>query len=151
MAAIQPGTKAPSIRGISFKRAPLVVVFYKVTCEVCQLAAPAFQRFHELFPGRIFGVGQNPPPRLEEWTEEHKWGFPSVHDLSPWPASTAYGVEVTPTTFLIGPGDREILDTVESWDRLGINRIARRLAQLAGGEYVPISEMGDGLPEFRPG
>jgi len=151
MPVLQPGTKAPSIRGISFKRAPLVVVFYKVTCDVCELVASRFQRIEELYPGRVFGVGQNPPPRLDEWTESHDWTFPSVHDLSPWPASTAYGVEVTPTTFLIGPGDRLILDVVESWDRLGINRLAQKLAELAGAEYHPISEMGDGFPEFRPG
>ncbi len=151
MAPIQAGTPAPVIRGVSFKRAPLAVLFYKVNCPVCQMAAPTYSRFEDLYPGRIFGVGQDPEPKLKGFSEEWGLTFPSVHDLDPFPASTAYGVETVPTLVLIGAGDRKILDVVESWDRRSINRVSKRLAEMIGIEYQEISTHGDGLPPFRPG
>jgi len=40
---------------------------------------------------------------------------------------------------------------VESWDRDGYNRIAKRLAQATGSPAGAVSDPGDGLPSFRPG
>jgi peroxiredoxin len=150
MPPLRPGAKAPTIRGVSFAWRPALVWFYKVTCPVCQMSAPAISKFHQSYTERIFGVGQDPEPKLKEFSKSWGLDFPSVHDLDPYPASTAYGVETVPTLFLIHP-DRTIDDFVEGWDREGVNRISRRFAMLAGEEYAQISSDGDGLPAFRPG
>jgi thiol-disulfide isomerase/thioredoxin len=126
-----------------------VIVFYKVTCPVCQMAAPKIDRLAEIAPGRVVAVGQDPEDRLEAFREEFGIRVPTHPDTAPYPVSEAYGVEVVPTLFLVDRG--EIVDRVESWDRAGFNRIARSLAERAGAEYVPVSEEGDGLPDFRPG
>jgi hypothetical protein len=75
--------------------------------------------------------------------------LPRVPDLPPYEQSNAYGIEVVPTLFLVQ--DSMVLDTVESWDREGYNRVSQRLAELSGSAYVEISSAGDGLPPFRPG
>jgi peroxiredoxin len=129
---------------------PLAVFFYKYTCPVCQLSAPAVTKFEKAYPGLIFGVGQDPPPKLSEFAETFGLGFPSTHDLDPFPASTKYGIETVPTLFLIG-SRRTIEDVVVGWDRVGMNRLSRRMAEMAGKEYAEISIVGDGLPDFRPG
>lgn len=150
MEPLAPGSPAPSIPGVDFAAAPSVVFFYKVTCPVCQLAAPKAQRFEGAHPGRIVGVGQDPPDKLESFEREFGMSFPSVPDLPPYDLSNAYGIRVVPTTFLVDR-DATILRAVESWDREGLNDISSRLSELMDSAYAAISEPEDGLPSFRPG
>jgi len=147
---IRVGEAAPSVPGVDFSAGPTALLFYKVTCPVCQMAAPKAQTFERAYPGRILGVGQDPEPALTEIGREYGMGFPVVADLPPYESSNAYGIESVPTLFLIG-SDGSVLDAVESWDRDGFNRVSARLAELTGAAYASISEEGDGLPPFRPG
>jgi peroxiredoxin len=147
---LRPGSAAPSIPGLDFSAGPNVLFFYKVTCPVCQLAAPPVSRFERAYPSRIKGIGQDTSEKLVEFDRTYSLGFPSVEDLSPYRLSNAYGIRTVPTTFLVD-GEGSILDTVESWDRDGLNRVAKQLAALLGTDFASISEPGDGLPPFRPG
>jgi peroxiredoxin len=146
---LAPGSTAPSIPGVKLE-GPKALFFYKVTCPVCQMAAPAVDTFDRAYPGRILGIGQDPPAELAEFSKEYGMGFRVTPDEPPYPASNRYGVRVVPTTFLID-ADGSIVDVAESWDREGVNRISAQLAELIGADYVPISREGDGLPPFRPG
>jgi hypothetical protein len=121
-----------------------------VSCPVCHQSAPVAERFEQAYPGRISGVGQDPPERLRDFATE--WGvtFPSVPEQPPYPVSNAYGIRVVPTLFLVAP-DGEILETVESWDREGYNAVSRRLSDLIGATFEVVSTPGDALPPFRPG
>jgi thiol-disulfide isomerase/thioredoxin len=149
---VQPltsGATAPPVPGIDLSDGPGLLFFYKVTCPVCQMAAPKAQAFQDAYPGRVFGVGQDPEEKLVAFDAEYAMAFPRVPDLPPYEQSNAYGIEVVPTLFLVQ--DSMVLDTVESWDREGYNRVSQRLAELSGSAYVEISSAGDGLPPFRPG
>ena len=64
MQALDPGSSAPPIPGVDFDTGPLALFFYKVTCPVCQLAAPKVAEFQRAYPGRIVGVGQDPEGRV---------------------------------------------------------------------------------------
>ena len=147
---LRPGSAAPSIPGIDFSPGPNVLFFYKVTCPVCQLAAPPVSRFQRAYPGRIKGIGQDPSEKLAEFDRAYLMGFPSVADLPPYRVSNAYGIRTVPTTFLVD-AEGTILDTVESWDRDGLNRVSKQFAELLGTDFASISEPDDGLPPFRPG
>jgi thiol-disulfide isomerase/thioredoxin len=144
------GTRAPDVPGVDPGSGPSALVFYKVTCPVCQMAAPKLARLGRAYRGRVHGIGQDPEAKLMEFDSEFGFGIPAMPELPPYPVSNAYGVRVVPTVFLIGP-DGSISDVVESWDREGLNRLSGELAELAGAEFVPVSEWGDGLPPFRPG
>jgi peroxiredoxin len=148
MEPLPVGSSAPPVGGIDLTE-PRVLFFYKVTCPVCQLAAPVMERFEQAYPGRITGVGQDAEPKLRAFADSYEVTFPSVVDAPPYPASRAYGVRVVPTVFLIREG--EIRDVVESWDRDGFNRTARGLAEFTGAEPTILSSPDDGLPAFRPG
>jgi hypothetical protein len=113
------------------------------------MAAPKAQALEDAYPGRVFGVGQDEEEKLTAFDAEHAMAIPRVPDLPPYEHSNAYGIRVVPTVFLVQ--DSTVLDTVESWDRDGYNRISRRLAELTGSESVEISSAEDGLPPFRPG
>lgn len=147
---LEPGSAAPEVPGVDYALGPTVVYFYKVDCPVCQAAAPRVQAFELAYSGRIVGVGQDPEDALDRFGREFGMSFRRVADLPPYPVSSAFGVEVVPTTFLVSPEGR-VLEAVESWDRQGLNRVSERLAALLGAKAVPVSEPGDGLPDFRPG
>jgi thiol-disulfide isomerase/thioredoxin len=147
---IAVGEAAPLVPGLTFADGPVALIFYKVTCPVCQMAAPKVDAMARAYPGRVVGVGQDPPDELERFGREFGMGVPAVPDLPPYDASNAYGIESVPTLFVI---DRTgaVADAVVSWDRAGYNRASARLAELLGVDPATVSDSSDGLPPFRPG
>jgi peroxiredoxin len=150
LTALDPGTAAPPIPGVAMGEGPRALFFYKVTCPVCQMAAPKVQSFEEAYPGLITGVGQDPEAKLGAFAREHGMTFPQRSDEPPYSVSMAYGIRVVPTLFVVD-ADGIIVSSTESWDREGLNAGSRKLAELAGLPYRSISEPGDGLSPFRPG
>jgi thiol-disulfide isomerase/thioredoxin len=149
MLPLSEGSTAPAVPGLDLTDGPKAVFFYKVTCPVCQMAAPKAQGLLEAYPGRVVGVGQDPEEKLVAFDREYGMAIPWVPDVPPYDVSNAYGVRVVPTVFVVQ--DSTVIDTVESWDRDGYNRLSRRLAELTGSDHAEISNPGDGLPPFRPG
>jgi thiol-disulfide isomerase/thioredoxin len=149
MSPLQPGADAPAIPGADRAEGPRAVMFYKVTCPTCQMAAPIAERFHQDFPERFLGVGQDPREKLDQFAEELGTSFPSVSDETPYEASNAYAIRTVPTVVLLDDG--KVMDVVESWDRDGWNRLAAKMGGLTGTDPEALSWEGDGLPPFRPG
>jgi len=150
MAVIAVGDAAPLVPGGVVHEGPVALVFYKVTCPVCQMAAPKIDTMARSYPGRVVGVGQDPPDELERFGREFRMDIAAVADLPPYDVSNAYGIETVPTLFVID-GARVVADAVVSWDRAGYNRASTRLAELLGVEPATVSDSSDGLPPFRPG
>jgi peroxiredoxin len=146
---LRTGAPAPEIPGADLSDGPRTILFYKVTCPTCQIAAPVAERLYGMFPDRFVAVAQDPPERVQGFAEEYDTTFDSVSDEPPYEVSNSYGIEVFTTLFLVE--DHVVTDVVESWDRDGWNRLASRLAGALGQSIGPISEEGDGLPLFRPG
>jgi hypothetical protein len=149
MQPLPPGSAAPPVPGIGFGEGPTALWFYKVTCPVCQLAAPIAHSIDRAYPGRFTGIGQDPPERLLAFDRDYHLGFASNPDLPPYPLSNAYGIRVVPTLFLIST-EGTVVETVESWDRDGYRRASDRLADLLG---VAPAKLGipTHVPPFRPG
>jgi hypothetical protein len=147
---IAPGTPAPAVPGVDFTAAPTALFFFKVTCPVCQMAAPVAGALARAHTGRIEGIGQDPPEKLEAFDRDFGLGIEAHPDLPPYDVSAAYGIRTVPTLFLVGT-DGIVLDTVESWDRRGYQRVAGGLAELLGTAPADLEPAMDGLPAFRPG
>lgn len=150
MRRIQVGDPAPPVPGIAAGDGPIGLLFFKVTCPTCQMAAPKVAAFERAYPGRVVGIGQDPQDVLEAFARHHGMAIRVVEDPPPYDVSNAYGVVTVPTLVVIG-ADGLVADRVEAWDREGFNRASARLAAELGTEPVAISEEGDGLPAFRPG
>src|SRR5919197_938469 len=99
MQEIQPGGKAPPVPGVDFTLGATALFFYKVTCPVCQIAAPVAAKLEQAYPGRIAGIGQDPEEKLAAFDRQYGLGFDSVTDLPPYDVSNAYGVIAVPTLF----------------------------------------------------
>ena len=150
MSPLAVGEVAPPVNGVPFGDGPVGLLFFKVTCPTCQMAAPKVDAFERAYPGRVVGIGQDPPEALEAFGREYAIGIRSVPDLPPYPVSDAYGIESVPTLYLVET-DGIVVESIGAWDRDGFNRVARRIAEMTGAEVAPVSEPGDGLPAFKPG
>jgi peroxiredoxin len=150
MGVIAVGDAAPLVPGGAFQEGPVALVFYKVTCPVCQMAAPKIDALTRSYPGRVVGVGQDSLDELERFGREFGMDVPAVADLPPYDVSNAYGIDTVPTLFVID-GAGVVADAVVSWDRAGYNRASAGLAELLGVESAMVSDSSDGLPPFRPG
>ena len=144
------GEAAPAVPGLSFEAGPTALVFYKVTCPVCQMAAPKVAALEDAYPGHVVGLGQDPEAELASFDAAHGFGAPSFADVAPYEVSNAYGIVAVPTLVLVDR-DGVVRDVVQSWDREGYNRVARELAESTGLPLVEPSDAADGLPAFRPG
>jgi len=122
---------------------PVALVFFKVTCPVCQMVAPKVQALAD-GGARVVAVGQDPPDRLEAYRSRFGQDVPTLTESPPYLVSDAYRITAVPTLFRIGK-DGTIEDTVGAWDRTGWNDVATALGA------PPISAAGDGLPPYRPG
>jgi peroxiredoxin len=150
MSVLPIGDVAPGVPGVRFGDGPIGLFFYKVTCPVCQMAAPTMAPLERAFPGRVVGVGQDPVAELDRFADAYDLGIASVEDPPPYAASDAYGVESVPTLVLVGQ-DGRVADVVGAWDRDGFNRVAAGLAERLGETPVVLSTPDDGLPDFKPG
>lgn len=150
MSPLQVGAVAPEAPGVRSGDGPVGLFFYKVTCPTCQMAAPKVATFERAYPGRVIGVGQDPPEALDRFAQTYGLGLRSVPDQPPYPTSDAYGIVSVPTLFLVG-ADATVLESVGAWDREAFNRVSHHLAELVAADAVDISEPGDGLPAFQPG
>lgn len=150
MSPLAVGDAAPEIPGIRFDDGPVGVLFYKVTCPTCQLAAPAMRHFERAFPGRVVGIGQDPEADLLRFTESYGMGIASIEDAPPYEISDGYAVESVPTLYVVD-GEGRVIEAVGAWDRDGFNRAAATIAKLTGADPVAVSTPDDGLPAFKPG
>jgi peroxiredoxin len=114
------------------------------------MAAPNVGTFERAYPGRVIGIGQDPPEALERFAQTYGLGLRSVSDQPPYVTSDAYGIVSVPTLFLVG-ADATVLESVGAWDRDAFNRVSLHLAELTAADPVDISQLGDGLPAFQPG
>ena len=147
--AIAIGEVGPHVEGAS-QDGPHVLVFFKVTCSTTQLATPAIERLTQAYPGKVAGVGQDPPPALEGFARDYTLTLPIVPDLEPYTASDGYGITSAPTAIAVD-GHARVLDVAESWDRDAWNRLSTRIAAEIGVAAATVSDPDDGLPDFKPG
>lgn len=148
MEPLRAGVAAPGLPGMDLGD-PAAIVFYKVTCPTCQMAAGPMDRLGRSAGERFAAVVQDPAERASAFAREYGVSFGSIPDEEPYELSSAWGVRVVPTLFVTAEGG--VLDVVESWDREGWERAAARLGELLGIPIPAPSEEGDGLPPFRPG
>jgi len=165
MAALTAGTTAPdftlpTMNGEPFSlqealaRGPVVAVFFKISCPVCQFAFPFFERIHKAYGDRkvsIVGISQNGKKDTAAFLKEYGVSFPVLlDDTDTYPVSNAYGLTNVPTIFWIAQ-DGEIEISSVGWVRKEIDQINQNVARISGEALRPVIRPDDQAPEFRAG
>ncbi len=164
MPTLEVGKSAPEIvlpdmRGERFslretlKRGPVVLVFFKISCPVCQYTLPFLERLYRAHKGKanVVGVSQNPQQDTALFMHEYRISFPILpDDTSKYPVSNTYGLTNVPTLFLISP-EGEIEVSSVGWSRQDLEEINRRLAKAISAPAAQIFQRGEDVADFRAG
>src|SRR6185369_16600956 len=108
-----PGFRLPRLDGGETALSELIshgsvlLVFFKVTCPVCQLTMPFLERVHQAGGLPVVGISQNDPEDTSDFNRRFGVTFPTLLDPEDsFPASNAYGISSVPTSFLVEPDGR---------------------------------------------
>ena len=165
MAALTAGTRAPqfelpAIDGSGFSlhtaltRGPVLAVFFKNSCPVCQYALPYFERIYQTYGGNkltIVGVSQNERKETLDFTRKYGISFPVLlDDTKKFAASNAYGLTNVPTAFWIARDGAIEISSV-GWVKQDFEGMARKAADAGGEKPSSIFQAAEQVPDFRPG
>ncbi len=165
MAALARGTRVPQIDLLfpdaspfrlhdALQRGALALVFFKVSCPVCQMALPWLARMQRDFGGRhaqLIGVSQDDPSATATFLQRYEVDFPVVLDPAPqYSASNGFGLTHVPSVFWIGANGM-IEQSVVGFARADYEALAERMA--VANQVQPQSLFGEspGIPAFKAG
>lgn len=159
MTTLQRGDRAPLLVGLTLDGQPYleqpegsltILVFFKESCPACRLILPRLENLHRAYPSsgwRLLGIGQDPPPILQNLAQELRLSFPILADHQ-FTSSTAYRLTHVPTTFVIDP-QGQILHITVGFVRDDLEAISQQIARRLNVPARSITDDGD--PVFRPG
>jgi len=165
MPALEAGVHAPEIN-LSFlnggkfslrealKKGPVVAAFFKVSCPVCQMAFPYFDRIYQAYgtSGKIsfVGVSQDNAADTEAFNRRFGVTFPVLLEEKGYAVSNAYKLTNVPTVFMISPSG-EIEFSSVSWSKSEMQELSRKLAEINNSAPATIFRSGESVPEYKPG
>ncbi|MGB9236317.1 MAG: TlpA disulfide reductase family protein [Terriglobales bacterium] len=165
MAALTVGTKAPDFclsalddskfsLEAALRQGPVVAVFFKVSCPVCQYAFPFFEKLHEAYSSQkvtIVGVSQDNARDTAAFLRDYGVTFRTLlDDPNGYAVSNAYGLTNVPTLFLIEQ-DGAIKISNVGWVKQDIDDVNARLATVQQTPLLPLFRPSDDVRDFRAG
>jgi peroxiredoxin len=165
MSALTAGVQAPQFElpamdGSKFSlqealaRGPVLVVFFKISCPVCQYALPYYQRIYKAYGAKnlnIVGLSQNEKADTSDFIKRYGMTFPVLLDNTrSFPASNAYGLTNVPTSFWISEDGTIDVSSV-GWVRREFEEIARKAASITGNQPTPFFQPSEQIADFRAG
>ena len=165
MAALEAGKQAPQFElpamdGSKFSlqdalhRGPVLAVFFKNSCPVCQYALPYFERLYKTYgKGKlsIIGISQNDKKDTAEFVKRYGLSFPMLlDDTKTYPASNAYGLTNVPMVFWISQSGETEISSV-GWSRQEFEKIVKKAASANGQTPKPVFQPTEQIADFRAG
>ncbi|HEY3930300.1 MAG TPA: TlpA disulfide reductase family protein [Candidatus Koribacter sp.] len=163
MSALEAGAKAPDIDlstvsghafslSKSLRDGPVLLVFFKISCPVCQFAMPYAERLFQSAKGKavtVIGISQDDEKATTAFMKQYKLTLPVALDtLKSYPASNAYGLTNVPTFFLVNPSG-EIEISAVGWMREEIDRMYSAI--MSDSKPSPFFRAGEQVPELKFG
>jgi peroxiredoxin len=165
MSALGAGTQAPQFElpamdGSKFSlkdalsRGPVLAVFLKISCPICQYALPYFERIykaHGLKKVSIIGISQNDRNDTAQFMKKYGVTFPVLlDDTKTFAVSNAYGLTNVPTAFWIAEDGNIEISSV-GWVRQEFEEMARNAASAVGDTPHSVFQPTENIADFRPG
>ncbi len=161
MSALAAGTPAPDFKlpligGGEFSlrqtlaKGPAVLVFFKISCPVCQYSLPYFDRLARALAERgvsVVAISQDDEPNTLLFLRTFGISLRTARDDDGYAVSAAYGLTNVPTVFEIN-GDGLIAASIVGWSKSEVEEIyARHLAP----EGRPLFQTDEPVAAFRAG
>jgi peroxiredoxin len=163
MSALEAGVKAPEIQlptmsGGNFtlskalENGPVLLVFFKISCPVCQFAMPYAERLFQAAKGKnvtVIAVSQDNEKATGSFMKEYRLTLPvALDDTNTYPASNAYGLTTVPNFFLVHPSGNIETASV-GWSREEVDRMYHSI--MAETQPAPFFHAGERVPELKFG
>ena len=165
MEALTTGKRAPEITlpvmdgdyfslAYALGRGPAVLVFFKISCPVCQFALPYFERIYQAAKGKnatIVGISQNSKKETAFFAQQYGISYPiALENTHTFAISNAYGITNVPTVFYVNQ-DGVIEVSAVGWSRADVEEIARRLSEETKLPPITVIKPSEDVPAFRAG
>ena len=165
MPALAAGSNAPEVSlpllgssekfslTAALKKGPVLLAFFKVSCPVCQLSFPYFQRLAAAYGHKIaiIGVSQDAAAETAAFAREYGVKFPiALDDPKGYPVSNAYGLTNVPTLFWISR-DGQVEITSVGWSKQDVGHVNLQLASASQMPLAQVFRPGESVVEFKPG
>jgi peroxiredoxin len=133
---------------------PTLLVFFKVSCPVCQMDWPYLERLHRAHGEglRVVGVSQNDAAASLKYHAAYGGAtFDLLLDPEPaFGASNAYGVASVPHHVLLEP-DGTVRRVFAGWQRKPLEELDAELSAAHGRPPAGVVPPGDPAVAMRPG
>jgi peroxiredoxin len=135
-------------------RGPVLAIFFKISCPVCQYAFPYFERIYKNYGSgklSIVGISQNGREETGQFVAHYGVTFPILlDDTQRFAASNAYGLTNVPTAFWIAE-DSEIEISSVGWVRQDFEQLVEKAAAASGAAAKPMFQASEQIADFRAG
>jgi peroxiredoxin len=134
-------------------RGPVLAAFFKASCPTCHFTFPFLERLYQQLRNagvQIWGISQDNARDSRFFAEEFGVTFPLLIDEKPYEVSKKYGLEYTPTLFLIAP-DGHLEITADGFSKRDLLEIQKRLARHYSATPPPLFLPHEKVPEYKPG
>jgi len=131
--------------GEILRNGPALLIFYKISCPVCQLTAPYIQRLAAGRALQVIGISQDDESSTQGFNQRFGVTFPTLLDPSKegYPASNSFGISSVPSLFLVEQ-DGKIAKAFQGFSKRDIEALGERAA-------CPIFRPEDNVPEWKAG
>jgi len=156
---VAPGFSLKSLEGkelslsAALQRGPVVLAFFKVSCPVCKFTFPFLQRLYKMRGSddvTFLGVSQDNAAASREFASEFGVTFPVLIDDAGYSVSSAYGLSMVPTVFLIDP-DATVRISSMGFVKADLESIADTLADRRNITRSPVFRADESVPAVKPG
>ncbi|HYL36959.1 MAG TPA: redoxin domain-containing protein [Bryobacteraceae bacterium] len=126
-------------------KGPALLVFYKVSCPVCQLTAPYVERLGASQSMQVVPISQDDAKATEGFSRHFGVTLPTLLDQANegYPASNAYGISSVPSLFLVEQ-DGHIAKSFSGFSKRDLEEVGARAGITPFGP-------DDHVPEWKAG
>lgn len=138
------------------RHGPVVLAFFKVSCPVCQLAFPYYERLARAHCDdkgvTVLGICQNKASDANAFAREYGVTFPIAldNDANGYEVSNAYGLTNVPTLFYIAPSGEIEVSSI-GWSKNELDEVNASLSSRRQLAARMIWKAGEDIPAFRAG
>jgi peroxiredoxin len=165
MAAIQAGEVAPAFSlpllsggnfslADSLRQGPVVLVFFKVSCPVCQFALPYLERISSGARAKrvtLVGVSQNSKEETAAFARHYGITFPiALDEQRKYPVSNAYGLTNVPSVFSVSQEGGIEVSSV-GWSLADLEAVTQSISERVPAGKVEFLRPGEEVPAYRAG
>lgn len=127
------------------EKGPVLLVFFKVSCPVCQLTVPFLERISVNDAVQVAGISQDDAASTLKFNERFGITYLTLLDEAQegYPVSNAFGISTVPTLFAIET-DGTVSKSFAGFSKRDLEELGRRVnvRPFRQDEYVPEFKAG---------